>query len=235
MDGDLEFRRQLYKISTRLSTDDVSNIKFYCTDDYLPRRQLEAVQSGFHLFCQLLDNGTLSKDDPQFLKELLELVRQKPLFQLLCNRPLQEGHEPTLRRQLLADPVFKPLLKELGDSLLQKQLKDVAYFFSGSALTVQDVEDIKKPEEVFQKLKDSGTHLDTLLMVLEAIGRQDLCDKVRKRCSTVQANTEIAPVGAVTHEGEMPHAGGTAGGRQGKGGTSWQALAGFSLKACLTL
>ena len=191
-DDDLEFRRQLYNISTRLSTEDVSNIKFYCTDDYLSRRQLDAVHSGFHLFCLLIDKGVVSKDDRRFLEELLDLVHKKNLLQLLCRRPLEEGGASPFQGWSLADPVFKPLLKEIGDSLPQKELRDVVYFFSGGALAVRDAEDMKRPEDVFQKLKDGRISIRALLTVFEAIGRRDLCEKVRNKCANMQATTEVA-------------------------------------------
>lgn len=198
MDEDLEFRQRLYRLSTRLSSEDVRNMKFYCTDEYLSRRQLEAVESGFHLFCQLVDKGTLSKDNTGFLEELLDLVNKRSLLQQLCNRSLQENDGLPFRS--LAEPIFKTLLKELGDSLPQKQLKDVFYFFSGSTLAVQDIQDLRKPEEMFQKLKDGGTSVGVLLLVLETIGRRDLCEKVRKRCPDVQST--ISSTGAMTRDPE---------------------------------
>ena len=192
MDNDLEFRRQLYKISIRLSSDDVQNIKFYCMDDYISRRQVDGAQSGFQLFCLLVDKGLVSKDDTTLLKTLLDLVSKGDCIQLLCARPLQEGNDPPYRALMLANPAFKSLLKEVGDSLPQKQLRDVAYFFSGSVLTAQDAEDVKRPEEVFQKLKDCRIGVDTLLTVFDAIGRQDLCEKVNKKCLNMPDDIRVA-------------------------------------------
>ncbi|KAF6103257.1 Fas associated via death domain [Phyllostomus discolor] len=72
----------LHSMSTRLSSSELSDLKFLC-QDRLGKRKLERVQSGIDLFSLLLEQNDLDRENPERLRELLTSLRRRDLLRLL--------------------------------------------------------------------------------------------------------------------------------------------------------
>ncbi|XP_045710886.1 FAS-associated death domain protein [Phyllostomus hastatus] len=72
----------LHSVSTRLSSSELSDLKFLC-QDRLGKRKLERVQSGIDLFSLLLEQNDLDRENPERLRELLTSLRRRDLLRLL--------------------------------------------------------------------------------------------------------------------------------------------------------
>ncbi|KAM5318074.1 FAS-associated death domain protein [Glossophaga mutica] len=86
----------LHSMSTRLSTSEVSDLKFLC-QDRLSKRKLERVQSGIDLFSLLLEQNELDRENPERLRELLTSLKRQDLLRLLDD--FEEGAEVTARQE----------------------------------------------------------------------------------------------------------------------------------------
>lgn len=72
----------LHSVSTRLSSSELSDLKFLC-QDRLGKRKLERVQSGIDLFSLLLEQNDLDREHPERLRDLLSSLRRQDLLRLL--------------------------------------------------------------------------------------------------------------------------------------------------------
>ncbi|XP_036991201.2 FAS-associated death domain protein [Artibeus jamaicensis] len=72
----------LHSVSTRLSSSELSDLKFLC-QGRLGKRKLERVQSGVDLFSFLLEQNELDREHPELLRELLASLRRQDLLRLL--------------------------------------------------------------------------------------------------------------------------------------------------------
>lgn len=72
----------LHSVSTRLSSSELSDLKFLC-QDRLGKRKLERVQSGIDLFSLLLEQNDLDQEHPERLRELLTSLGRRDLLRLL--------------------------------------------------------------------------------------------------------------------------------------------------------
>lgn len=192
-----QFRRHLFLISNHISSSEVENLRFLCSD-LLPRRKLEKVKTAFELFCLLEDTKDISTTDTAFLEELLQSLRKKHLIQPLLEqgggRGLVEARTPhvatpteaTLEydtRKLLK--AFKDVLLAISDDLQESNVRDMALFFFNpnvAGLSLDEIEKIRSGNQLFLVLRDNRTITPTdvqrLRTVLETIGRRDLCEKI---------------------------------------------------------
>ena len=212
----MEFRKQLYHISNQLSNSDVNNLKFLCTD-FVPRRQLEDINTGFDLFSALegIDDA-LGPDNLEFLEELLKTLHKGHLVRklkaaLARQAGAQAGaqHEEFAPQPSLTSAQdrslsikFGQFLVGIGNDLPERHLRDIAYFFQSydvKGLNAQALQKLRDPAVLFDILKQEGlispTNLSKLRAVLDAIGRKDLCSKV-------DAYLQSAGVGAAAQEEE---------------------------------
>ncbi len=191
-----QFRRHLYLISNHISSSEVENLKFLVTD-FLPRRKVEKVKTAFELFCLLEGIGNISATETAFLGELLQSLRKKHLIQQLEQG---RGSGVGARAPHVATPPeaalmgydvqglvkkFKELLLEISDNLEEAHVRDVALFFFDPGvpgLTLMDIEEMRSGSTLFQVLRDNRTitptNLERLQIVLETIGRRDLCSMI---------------------------------------------------------
>ena len=189
------FRKHLYWISNQLSSQEVENLKFMC-NDVVPRRQLERLRSGFDLFCVLEGKNFFSPTNVEFLKEILETVGKDHLVKKLLSegggRGVAEMHEiGASTMQLPAEgevqydtpkleKAFKRLLLKVGDELMERNVRDIAFFFQDpESLSLQEIEQLRSASKLFQTLQDQGiigpTKLEKLRATLDVIGRKDVC------------------------------------------------------------
>ena len=188
------FRKHLYWISNQLSSQEVENLKFMC-NDVVPRRQLERLRSGFDLFCVLEGKNFFSPTNIEFLKEILETVGKDHLVKKLLSegggRAVAEMHEIGASTMELPgegdqyDPSklkqeFKRLLLKVGDELMERNVRDIAFFFQDpESLSLQEIEQLRSASKLFQTLQDQGiigpTKLRKLRATLDVIGRKDVC------------------------------------------------------------
>ena len=208
------FRKHLYWISNQLSSQEVENLKFMC-NDMVPRRQLERLRSGFDLFCVLEGKDLISTTKVDFLKEILEIVGKDHLVKKLENEGGGRGIAEigASNMQLSAESeaqydapdlkkAFKALLLKVGDELMERNVRDIAFFFQDpESLSLQDIEQLRSASRLFQKLQDQGiigpTKLEKLRATLDVIGRKDVCKIVDDYLTKIQcpAPTQVSQEG----------------------------------------
>jgi len=155
------FKRGLYSISSKLTTADVSKMRFILSD-LLPRQQLERTRSGFDLLCLMASKeDLLSYNDHSFLEEVLREVGKGDYVKYMsinypCPdlRPSIAGSDSVSRHLRPKLSPLKSFLREIGDHLTYENVHDVACFFSGicESINYQNVEDIKSAEQLFTRL-----------------------------------------------------------------------------------
>ena len=189
------FRTQLFHISNKLSSTDVTNLKFLCTDiNGISRRDLEAIDTAFQLFSALEGINELAPGKLDFLEELLNTLGKRhliaPLKDALANpasytedAPATPLSPPSSNAALSMK--FNQLLISIGSDLPQRDLRNVSYFFQSydvKGLTAQALQKLREPAQLFDILKQeriiSATNLGKLRGVLDAIGRRDICEKI---------------------------------------------------------
>nr|XP_033783748.1 FAS-associated death domain protein [Geotrypetes seraphini] len=125
-----DFRTLLHSISTRLSSDELDNLKFLCREN-IGKRKLENVKSGIDLFSILLEQREISPDSVDFLFNLLKNLKRGDLVEQLeqfeKNGPGNVAKEPEAQERehlriaflVICDNVgrnWKMLLRRLGVS-----------------------------------------------------------------------------------------------------------------------
>ena len=181
-----EFRKQLFKLSNRLTNSDVKKLKFLCSA-LLPRRNLETINTGFELFTALEGIEELSPDKLDTLEQLLKALKRghllRPLKEALPPRP---GNAAPPLSDVTSGPVpsikFNQFLITVGEDLPKRDLDNVIYFFRNSGLPAQVLENLQEPCELFDLLKQeriiSQADLSQLRAILRDIGRLDICAKI---------------------------------------------------------
>lgn len=187
------FRAQLFNISNQLTTADVKNLKFLCTD-ILPRREVEGIESAFQLFTSLEAISELAPDNLGFLEELLKTLNKGHLIRGLKKALANPGSHsdespascgPTSQSNPALSMKFRQFLVTIGDELPARDLRNISYFFQSydvKGLTAQALQKLKEPSELFDLLQQerviSPKDLSKLRRVLDAIGRKDICEMI---------------------------------------------------------
>lgn len=188
------FRTQLFDISNQLTTADVRNLKFLCTD-ILPRREVEGFEYAHDLFGALEAIGELAPNNLVFLEELLKTLNKGHLIRglkaALANPAshLEDDAPASYGPSSLSNPAlsmkFKQFLVTIGDELPARDLRNISYFFQSydvKGLTAQALQKLKEPSELFDLLRQeriiTPRDLSKLRHVLDAIGRKDICEMV---------------------------------------------------------
>ena len=187
----IEFRKQLFRISNKLTSTDVTNLKFLC-GDLLSKRVLEDVKTAFELFSALEGKNQLSPDNLDFLQDLLDAVGKGHLVgdlkRALASPPAPSSSPPrsiSPPPSSLTSMKFTTFLVSIGNDLPERDLRNVAYFFQSynvTGLSAQEVQKLREPARLFEILKQekiiSPTNLGKLKTVMSAIGRKDICEKI---------------------------------------------------------
>ncbi|NXT09696.1 FADD protein, partial [Prunella fulvescens] len=80
-------------ISSRLSADELGDMKHLCRDK-IRKRKLEAVQKGLELFSILMEQQVIAPNKLGFLKELLQHIKRVDLLSLVAQFEQGELHAP---------------------------------------------------------------------------------------------------------------------------------------------
>ena len=187
-----EFKQHLFRIANGLSTSDVKGMKFLLQAGrgYIQRRQAERIKSGFELLCVLAEKNYVAPAETGLLAYLLEDAHKSHLLQPLLaelgapSRPARTRAPPGV----VADPSlkldwrFKELLKNLGERLSEREFRSLVLFYADENFPLQEMEELKQPIDLFEKLNArqviTVTDLQKLLVVFRLIGREDLCKVV---------------------------------------------------------
>lgn len=189
----IRFKEGLYTISIKLTSSDVSKMKFMLAD-FLPRQQLERAKSGFDVLCLMATrNDLLSPKDYSFLEEVLREVGKDQLVKEYLRAssssipsvfPVQNLSDTTSHYKRPRVLEFKRFLCELADGLSSENIHDIGLFFADicKSINYQNFEDIKSGEVLFSKLQESHLigvgHLQLLQKIFELIGRLDLVSSI---------------------------------------------------------
>ncbi|XP_026071659.1 FAS-associated death domain protein-like [Carassius auratus] len=75
------FRAMLLAISDKLSEDNLTSLKFLCTD--IGKKRLEKINKGIDLFECLIEKATLGPDNTEHLRDLLIQIGQRVLLEII--------------------------------------------------------------------------------------------------------------------------------------------------------
>ena len=184
------FRKALFLISNHLSSSEVTTLKFYLADT-IPRSQLEKAKTGFDIFCLIIWKGLLSPTELSFLEDILECIHKKHFVERYIREAqgVSGGQNPPVNlggAQPISGRVdsLKKFLGEIGAELSHNNVHDLALFFHGDLISIQEVESIQSSAELFGKLLDSNilnqSNLHILKEVLGILGRKDLGGRVER-------------------------------------------------------
>uniref|UniRef100_A0A8C2JN15 Caspase 10, apoptosis-related cysteine peptidase n=1 Tax=Cyprinus carpio TaxID=7962 RepID=A0A8C2JN15_CYPCA len=112
---DLEFQRVLLKVQESLTSDEVQDLVFLCSD-LLSLKDLSTVSSAGQLFCLLEKMNQLSREDPSLLLELLRIMKQNSLIRILTSEDYKQTDGGPLQ-----------LLYELSESICDQDLKNIKF------------------------------------------------------------------------------------------------------------
>uniref|UniRef100_A0A8C1YNM7 FAS-associated death domain protein n=1 Tax=Cyprinus carpio TaxID=7962 RepID=A0A8C1YNM7_CYPCA len=75
------FRAMLLAISDKLTEDNLTSLKFLCTD--IGKKRLEKINKGIDLFECLIEKTTIGPDNTELLRELLIQIGQRVLLEII--------------------------------------------------------------------------------------------------------------------------------------------------------
>ncbi|NXS15556.1 FADD protein, partial [Mystacornis crossleyi] len=122
------FLSLLHSISSGLSDEELSALKYLCSDK-IKKRKLEAVQSGRELFSILMEQQEIARDSLEFLRKLLQQIDRGDLVARLVQFEEEEPHaaddQPDVHEKRLLKAAtavicdnlgreWKKLMRELG-------------------------------------------------------------------------------------------------------------------------
>ena len=85
---ELNFRKRLYAISSKLSQHELKQLKYLVSED-LPTSMLERVKTPFELFCALEDVNAITAEKTDLLKVILDYAQRGHLMDLtVSSNPL---------------------------------------------------------------------------------------------------------------------------------------------------
>ncbi|XP_069716949.1 caspase-10 [Phaenicophaeus curvirostris] len=122
-DVNLKFLQQLLLIGENLVAEDVSALKFLCTD-LLPFRRLENVKSAMDIFQFLMDEDYLNKEDPFLLAELLYRIR---CYSLLRKFGYTKDKVQECLHKKGRVSSYRQMLYDLSLNITDKMLMDIIF------------------------------------------------------------------------------------------------------------
>uniref|UniRef100_A0A8C1MZV8 Caspase-8 n=1 Tax=Cyprinus carpio TaxID=7962 RepID=A0A8C1MZV8_CYPCA len=120
---DLEFQRVLLKVQESLTSDEVQDLVFLCSD-LLSLKDLSTVSSAGQLFCLLEKMNQLSCEDPSLLLELLRIMKQNSLIRILTSEDYKQTDSTVFSQQISP---YRQLLYELSESICDQDLKNIKF------------------------------------------------------------------------------------------------------------
>ena len=129
-----KFKELLCSLSSQISAEDLSALKFLC-QDVIVRRKLEGVSSGLELFRILREHRCITAKRPEFLQRILQDCGRRDLARIVeCS--MHQQHEASSREPSAVDDptttysacaeneyLFRQALKTLGDKLCHSDLQ----------------------------------------------------------------------------------------------------------------
>lgn len=87
-----QFKLVLLEISKQLSKEELEQMKFL-SGDFIFKKDMEKVDTGFRLFQFLMERGKLGEDNTDFLCEMLQHIHRLDLMTKVERLPEQPGSE----------------------------------------------------------------------------------------------------------------------------------------------
>ncbi|XP_018410026.1 PREDICTED: FAS-associated death domain protein [Nanorana parkeri] len=179
------FNILLLRISGKLSETDLSNMKFLCQDK-IPRKKMETIMIPTDLFTKLMELTELSKDNLDFLIQLLQHAHRHDLaeevkgFQMPLSREEvsvdEESDEDQLGQafDIICENVgkdWKMLIRTLG--ITDSTIEQVAY-----ANPYNMKEQIRQCLREWKKKKRENANVSVLIKALENCRMKLVADKL---------------------------------------------------------
>ena len=181
MATELDFKKKLYAISSKLGQHELDGLKFLINDE-LPASTLERVKTSFELLCALEDAGRISSEDMNLLEVLLGHVQRSHLMKAT---PASFSLPSCITNAEIrcTESDLKEFLYPIANNLQQSDFKKLRCFFAEpTEITYQEMEQISNAVKLFNILVTrhviTAEKLGLLWDVLKTIGRIDLCKKI---------------------------------------------------------
>ncbi|KAM5248475.1 FAS-associated death domain protein [Ctenodactylus gundi] len=195
----------LHSVSARLSSSEVTELKFLC-HGRVGKRKLERVQSGLDLFSVLLEQNDLDREHTELLRDLLTSLKRHDLLQLLDDSEAGESAGASPREADLR-VAFDVICDNVGRDWrkLARQLKVSEAKIDG----IEERYPRNLPERVRESLriwknmeKDNAT-VDQLERVLKACSMKLVADLVEEALQTQRSQTRSEAVSLMTWDSDM--------------------------------
>ncbi|XP_075140438.1 caspase-3-like isoform X2 [Leptodactylus fuscus] len=174
---DEAFHTTLLNISKELATKNLSDMVFLCGKN-LSEGEKESIKKGLDLFKILIQKNLLSKDNLDFLKELLNRISRKDI--LINKLKITETEGKGLEKSFKHISPYRLLLYNISRNIGTTQTEEIVYLlqvkFANFAefnekcmmAVLSEMEKQKNPEDILQILKS----------YLHEIGRADLAKNI---------------------------------------------------------
>ncbi|NXR73682.1 FADD protein, partial [Pycnonotus jocosus] len=180
-------RSLLHSISSRLSGQELADMKFLCLDK-IGKRELAKVQSGHELFNKLLEQQEITKDDLTLLKELLQHIKRRDLLseveqfeegQLSTPNGQPDEHEKRLLRAAV-DVICEYIRKEWKRLMRELRMPEVKLEGIEAAYPRSLYEQLFQALKEWQKWKGKDAKVADLIKALRGCGQNYTADKVEE-------------------------------------------------------
>jgi hypothetical protein len=172
-DRQLSFRKQLFRLSEKLTTQDLDSLLFLCKGT-LRAARVERIRSGTELFQALTERGKLSANDLSYLAQILTSIGKSNLL-----GDLEAGgfHSTLpLGGSVNRDYMFQECLVKVAQELTSVEVEK-ATFVLGSTLENLNSQRVFSATQLFQILQQrqliTTSNLRLLYDTLLEIGRKD--------------------------------------------------------------
>ena len=169
---DLTFRKLLFRLGEKLSSQDLDSLIFICKGT-LRASRMEKVRSSTELFQALTERGKLSASDLGYLAQILTTIGRE---NLLYDLKAAGFHISESQQSIDRDYMFQECLVKIAQDLKSLEVERIT-FLLGSSLGNINPERIFSGTQLFQILQQrqviTTTNLRPLYDALVEVGRKD--------------------------------------------------------------
>ena len=174
----LTFRKLLFRISEKLSRQDLENLIFVCRD-VIPVSRMERVRSATELFQALSERGKLAVNDVSYLARILSSIQKG---YLLHDLEMAGYHVPISPSQSTRsnDYMFQECLVKVAQDLSSLDVEKLSFVLA--SVLHQSPDKIFSATQLFQIMQQrqhiTATNLRPLYESLVEIGRKDVTNHI---------------------------------------------------------
>lgn len=199
---DLSFRKLLFRLGEKLTTQDLDSLIFICKGT-LRASRTERVRSGTELFQALSERGKLSASDLSYLVQILTSIGRENLLNDLAVAGFPTSGYP---QSVDRDYMFQECLVKIAQDLTSLDVEK-ATFVLGSSLEHLNSQKVFSATQLLQILQQRQLitvgNLRPLYDALLEIGRKDATSHINLYLQRVGLPSYL-PTEAIVNNGESP-------------------------------